>query len=58
MPKIITLKFLKQHNACKEGIKFFENNFPESLFPNGLDISKIKITGDYNGYFRWINISI
>lgn len=50
----ITSKFLKQNNACKEGIKFFERNFPESLFPEGLDISKIEVADDYNGYFDWI----
>ena len=51
---IITYKFLKQLGACKEGIKFFERNFPLTLFPDGLDISKIKITGDYRNYFHWI----
>ena len=51
---IITSKFLRKHNACKDGINFFEINFPLSLFPNGLDIEKIEVTGDYICCFGWI----
>jgi YD repeat-containing protein len=51
---IITKKFLNFHNAHKEYIKFFENNFPKELFPNGLDLERIKVTGDYNSYFDYI----
>ena len=53
---IITTKFLKQHRACKEGIDFFEKYFPTTLFPDGLDLSKIEVTEDYEGYFHWIRI--
>ena len=52
---IITSELLKQFNVCSEGIFFFERNFPLSLFPNGLDLSKIEIEGDYKDYFYWIN---
>lgn len=55
MSQIITTKFLKQHHTCQEGIIFFENNFPTTLFPNGLNFSQIEVTGDYNYYFQWIN---
>ena len=52
--KIITSKFLKQHRVDSNLIKFFERNFPVSLFPEGLDLSKIEVTGDYNNYFNKI----
>lgn len=55
MYQLIISKFLKQHHVCKEGIKFFENNFLETLFPDGLYLSKIEVTGDYKGYFYWIS---
>ena len=56
---IITAEFLKQHRAYYKVIKFFERNFPVSLFPEGLDLSKVEITGDYEpdiyiGYFERI----
>ena len=52
---VITKTLLKQNNSYKEDIKFFENNFPEELFPNGLNLDTIKVTGDYKGYFEYIN---
>ena len=51
---IITSTFLKKHHACEDGIKFFERNFSELLFPKGLNLLNIKVTGDYNYYFYWI----
>jgi hypothetical protein len=45
----ITKKLLETHNACKKGINFFN-----TYFPNGVDIDKIKITGDYNNYWYFI----
>ncbi len=53
--KVITVSFLQAHGACQEGIAFFERNFPETLFPQGIDLSKIKVTGDYNYYFHWLS---
>ena len=55
---IITPDFLRKYNDYPSDISFFERNFPVTLFPNGLDLSKVKIIGDYEGdyegYFRWI----
>jgi YD repeat-containing protein len=46
---IVNKKLLLQHNACKEGIVFFENNFPEEV-----DLDKVEIEGDYNGFISWL----
>jgi YD repeat-containing protein len=45
----ITKKLLKTHKACKDGINFFN-----TYFPDGVDTDKIKVTGDYNGYWKFI----
>ena len=45
---LITKELLKKYRACRSGIKFFENNFKE------LDTDKIKVTGDYKGFYDWI----
>lgn len=42
---ILTTKILKNNNVCKNGISFFNRNFP-----NGLDLNKWKIYGDFYGY--------
>lgn len=52
---VITKRLLELLNACKEGISFFENNFPEELFPDGLNLEEIEVTGDYKCYFRYIS---
>jgi YD repeat-containing protein len=52
---IITTKLLKNCNTCKEGIKFFRNNFSKELFPDGLNLNNIKVTGDYKCYFYYVN---
>jgi len=51
----ITKIFLVKHFACPKAISFFERNFPETLFPAGIDLSKVKITGDFNNYISWLN---
>lgn len=51
---MITAQILKQRNASSHIIKFFTNNFPEELFPDGLNLEKIKVNGDYKGYFYYI----
>ena len=51
---IITSTILKYFGAYKSSIKFFEKNFPESLFPKGLNLSEVKVTGDYRNFFHWI----
>ncbi len=48
--KVITVSLVKKYGACQESIAFFERNFPERLFPAGVDLSKIKVTGDYKYY--------
>lgn len=49
--KKITLKKLKQWNACQEGINFFKNNNFEKL-----DWKNVKkIEGDYNNFVNWLN---
>jgi len=45
---LITKELLKGCQACKSGIKFFENNFTE------LNTTKIKVTGDYNDFYIWL----
>ena len=48
--KTLSLEFLEQNNACKEGIMFVKNNnllnFPFEL----LD----QVKGDHNGYIKWL----
>ena len=48
--KTLSLEFLEQNNACKEGIMFVKNNnllnFPFEL------LNEIK--GDHNGYIKWL----
>ena len=46
---VITPTFLKNHHACKGMIRFFEINFAE-----GLDLSRVKVNGDYKWYFYFI----
>ena len=47
--KTLSLEFLNQYNACKEGIMFVKNNnllnFPFEL------LNEIK--GDHDGYITW-----
>jgi len=51
---ILTAEELKKRDACKEGIDFFEINFPE-----GLDLDKFKIEGEYReGWVEWVNKSM
>ena len=45
---IITKELLEKHDVYKSCITFFENNF------NKLDTNKIKVTGDYKGFYVWI----
>jgi hypothetical protein len=52
---IITKELLKKRCINTEYIKFFEINFPKELFPNGLNLNNIKVTGDYKGYFDYIS---
>jgi YD repeat-containing protein len=52
--KTLSLEFLNQYNACKEGIMFVKNNnllnFPFDL------LNEIK--GDHNGYIKWLKACI
>jgi YD repeat-containing protein len=48
---IITKDFLIRHQFSESDISFFERNFPVALFPNGLDLDKIKITGNVSNLF-------
>ena len=52
--KTLSLTFLNQHNACKEGIEFIKRNnlinFPFEL------LNEIK--GDHNGYIKWLRSRI
>ena len=50
---IITEKWLKQRHACQDGIDFVVRN---KIVP--FDYDKIKITGDYECYFEWLNFTI
>lgn len=50
----ITKQLLVKYNACRKGISFFERNFPKSLFPDGLDLNKIRVSGDLGGYVEWL----
>lgn len=47
---LLNKKRLESMGACKDAIKFLDNN---KLLPLNLD--KIKVTGDYNNYYLWIN---
>jgi YD repeat-containing protein len=46
---IVNKQLLMQHKACKEGIVFFENNFPDEV-----DLDDVEIKGDYNGFIYWL----
>ena len=52
--KTLSLEFLNQCNACKEGIMFIKRNnlinFPFEL----LD----QVKGDHNGYIKWLRSRI
>ena len=50
---IITKKWLEQKNACQDGIDFVTRN---KIIP--FDYFKIKIIGDYNDYFWWLQDEI
>ena len=50
---IITVEELNRRGACKEAVVFFERNFP-----NGLDLDKYQIIGEYNGWIKWLNRSL
>jgi len=45
----ITNRLLEDTEACQEGKDFFRY-----AFPNGLDLDKVKITGDFRGFYSWI----
>ena len=47
----ITKEFLEQHGACQKGISFFEINFPD-----GLDLDKVEIKGDFENYWCWLKL--
>ena len=46
---ILTKELLEKTLACKQAIKFCENN---NLFD--IDLNKTKFTGDYMGYVDWL----
>ena len=50
---ILTVEELNRRGACKEAVVFFERNFP-----NGLDLDKYEIIGDYNNWVQWLNRSL
>jgi YD repeat-containing protein len=50
---LITLDWLKQHQACQHGIDWYKRNFKQPI-----DTDKVEIIGDYNDYFRWIKITL
>ena len=50
---ILTVEELNRRGACKEAVVFFERNFP-----NGLDLDKYQIIGEYNGWIKWLNSSL
>ena len=50
---IITVEELNRRGACKKAVVFFERNFP-----NGLDLDKYQIIGEYNGWIKWLNRSL
>ncbi|HRS26615.1 MAG TPA: hypothetical protein P5140_08765 [Methanofastidiosum sp.] len=45
----ITVDILRKWNACKDGVRFFCRNFP-----NGLDLDKYTIVGDYKNWVGWL----
>ena len=45
----ITVELLAKMKACKEAIDFIARNYPE-----GIDLDKYKINGDYNGWVEWL----
>lgn len=47
---IITADYLQKIMACNHAINFFKRNFP-----NGLDLNKYEIYGEYNAWSRWLN---
>lgn len=49
----ITKEWLKKHDACEEGVRFFERNFP-----NGLDTDKVTVKGDFNSFWDWLNYAL
>lgn len=52
----ITIDWLKKHHINNDFIIFFKNNFPLSLFPQGLDLSKVTIlfNSDELNIFKYI----
>ena len=50
---ILTKEYLEKVNVCKDAIDFFQRNFPD-----GLDLDKFEILGDFNNYISWLRNSL
>jgi YD repeat-containing protein len=47
---ILTKEYLQKYEACQEAIDFFERNYPE-----GLDLDRWTIHGDFKNWVSWLN---
>ena len=50
---IITAELLTKMEACQEAIDFIKRNYPD-----GIDLDKYKIKGDFNGWVAWFRTEI
>ena len=50
---IITAELLTKMKACQESIDFIKRNYPD-----GIDLDKYEIKGDFNGWVDWFRTEI